>query len=269
MPMTPEFSPVDDPGDVRADASRTSASERVRALIDTVDAAARDLRSTQGLDHTLELVVKGAVASVPGAEEAGITLVDRRGNVSSESPTSPVVADLDGMQAELHEGPCIDSAFDAEQVTVVDLDTVEHRERWPRFAPAATRRGVSSMMAVELFREPGTTGALNMYAADPGAFDRDSREVGALFASHAAIALFGAQRAENLTARAASRDLIGQAKGVLMARHQVDDHEAFQMLVRASNDRRTKLTDLAREITDAARHGHTPPGPTSGRAAGP
>lgn len=200
MPVTPEFSssgPLDDlPGDAVSPAGPASDRERVQALIDTVDGAARDLRSSQGLEHTLELIVKGAVASVPAAQEAGITLVDRRGHVSTEAPTSPMIADLDGLQAELHEGPCIDSAFDAEQVTVVDLDTAEHRERWPRFAPAATERGVTSMLAVELFSEPGTTGALNMYSAEPGAFDRDSREIGALFASHAAIALFGAQRAE-------------------------------------------------------------------------
>jgi hypothetical protein len=146
MPVTPEFSssgPLDDlPGDAVSPAGPASDRERVQALIDTVDGAARDLRSSQGLEHTLELIVKGAVASVPAAQEAGITLVDRRGHVSTEAPTSPMIADLDGLQAELHEGPCIDSAFDAEQVTVVDLDTAEHRERWPRFAPAATERGV-------------------------------------------------------------------------------------------------------------------------------
>jgi transcriptional regulator with GAF, ATPase, and Fis domain len=244
----PGSTSVDEPPD---------AGEHVQALISTVDAAARDLRSTQGLEDTLELIVKGAVAAVPGASDAGITLVDRHGRITSRVPTSPVVAELDALQADLQEGPCIDAAFDAEQVTIADVASAS--ARWPAFAPAAAERGIGSIMAVELFSEPGTTGALNLYAAGHGVFDRDAREIAALFGSHAAIALFGAQQAEHLAMRAASRDLIGQAKGVLMQRHHVDDQEAFALLVRASNDRRTRLVEVAREVADAAAEGRDLP----------
>jgi transcriptional regulator with GAF, ATPase, and Fis domain len=235
----------------------SEVDQHVQALISTVDAAARDLRSTQGLEDTLELIVKGAVAAVPGASDAGITLVDRRGEITSRAPTSPVVAELDALQADLQEGPCIDAAFDAEQVTVADVASAS--ERWPAFAPAAAERGIGSIMAVELFSEPGTTGALNLYAAEHGVFDRDAREIAALFGSHAAIALFGAQQTEHLAVRAASRDLIGQAKGALMQRHHDDDQEAFARLVRASNDRRTRLVEVAREVAEAASQGRDLP----------
>lgn len=255
--LTPSFSDRKSPPTGRP--AGGAAHDRVEALIDTLDGAARDLRSSGGVDDTLTLIVDGAVASVPAADQAGVTLVDRRGNVTTRAPSSPLVAELDALQAERREGPCLDAALEGGQVTVTDLSSPRQRERWRHFAPAANARGIGAVMAVELFAEPGATAALNMYAAAPGAFDRDSREVGALFASHAAIALFGARRAENLDARAMSRDLIGQAKGIVMHRHRVDDDTAFRMLVRTSNDRRTKLLDLARLVIEAASSGRTPP----------
>jgi AmiR/NasT family two-component response regulator len=46
-----------------------------------------------------------------------------------------------------------------------------------------------------------------------------------------------------------SRDLIGQAKGILMERFGIDDEGAFQMLVRTSQDTNLKFTTVAQWLT--------------------
>jgi hypothetical protein len=234
----PTGSTVDDP------------ARRVQYVTELVDAAARDLLTVRGVDDTLDMIVKGALRAVPGATEAGISLVHRRGRIVTFAPSSAKVAELDELQAGLGEGPCIDSICDETQVSVPDLAT-EHA-RWPRFVPAALGRRMQAMLAFQLFADPGSAGALNLYASVPHAFGQLSHEVGALYASHAAIALAGAQQADHLTEAVASRDLIGRAKGVLMQRHHISEDEAFQLLARSSNDLRIKLTDLAARISGEA-----------------
>src|SRR4051812_34111792 len=122
----------------------------------------------------------------------------------------------------------------------------------PHFVPAALGRGLRAMLAFQLFADPGSAGALNLYADTPHAFGQLSHEVGALYASHAAIALAGAQQAEHLSEAVATRDLIGRAKGVLMQRHHIAEDEAFRLLVRSSNDLRIKLSDLAARVSEEA-----------------
>ncbi|PVZ08627.1 GAF and ANTAR domain-containing protein [Actinomycetospora cinnamomea] len=231
-------------------------AERVQYVIDIVDAAARDLLTHRGVDDTLDLVVKGALQAVPGAAQAGVSLVSRSGAVTTCAPTDEVVRDLDEMQARLREGPCVDAIFEERQVTVPDLDA--DTQRWPRFAETAVQRGFRSMVAFQLFSDPGSAGALNLYAPRPDAFDELALEIGALFASHAAIALFGAQHAENIGQALATRDLIARAKGIVMARYGLGDADAFSLLVRTANDRRIKLVELARGLNEDVAAGTTP-----------
>jgi AmiR/NasT family two-component response regulator len=72
--------------------------------------------------------------------------------------------------------------------------------------------------------------------------------MGAIFAAHAAIALSSARQVENLQRQTASRDIIGRAKGMLMAQRHVTDDEAFALLRDASQHLNTKLFDVAQEM---------------------
>lgn len=231
-------------------------AERVQYVIDVVDAAARELLSLRGVDDTLDLVVKGALHAVPGTVQAGVSMVTRDGEITTRAPTDDVVRELDELQAELREGPCVEAIFEERQVTVADL--AADTQRWPRFAATALQRGFRSMVAFQLFSDPGSAGALNLYARRPRAFDELALEIGALFASHAAIALFGAQHAESLHHALATRDLIARAKGIVMARHGLDDSAAFALLVRAANDRGIRLVELARGLNEDIAAGAAP-----------
>jgi ANTAR domain len=118
-------------------------------------------------------------------------------------------------------------------------------ERWPRWAPAAAARGVESLISFQLFANKGSAGALNMYAGTANVFDDDTAEIGALFASQAALVLHGAQRMAGLNIALLSRDVIGQAKGILMERFDVGPDQAFAMLVESSQQTNMKLVDIA------------------------
>ena len=121
---------------------------------------------------------------------------------------------------------------------------METETRWPRFTRRAFDLGVRSMLSFQLFTDD-SLGALNLFSRESHAFTAESEHVGTLFASHAAIALRGAQQEKQLNETLVTRDLIGQAKGILMERHQIDGHTAFEMLVKASQNSNTKLIDVA------------------------
>jgi hypothetical protein len=82
------------------------------------------------------------------------------------------------------------------------------------------------------------------------AFDGESQDFDLLFASHAAVALAGAEHEANLRAGMDNRDVIGQAKGILMERHKLTADQAFGVLARVSQEMNRKLVDIARELSD-------------------
>jgi ANTAR domain-containing protein len=105
------------------------------------------------------------------------------------------------------------------------------------------------MLSFQLYVVGDNLGALNLYSREPAAFDDESEHVGLLFASHATVAMAGAQRNEQLNRALGTRDLIGQAKGILMERHKLTAEQAFMLLVRASQASHMKLRDIAEQLT--------------------
>jgi AmiR/NasT family two-component response regulator len=64
----------------------------------------------------------------------------------------------------------------------------------------------------------------------------------------AAITLSESRGKANLERALASRDLIGQAKGILMHARRVTADEAFALLVRRSQETNTKLIEVAEAV---------------------
>ncbi|GLZ50296.1 hypothetical protein Acsp06_64810 [Actinomycetospora sp. NBRC 106375] len=219
-------------------------------LVVALRRAARTLverRSIRDLQQTLSEIVAAAVETVPGATAGGIS-VSEDGIVGSRTPTSHEIAELDRLQGALHEGPCvtaIESPEDDGVVVAEDLGGPD-AERWPRFAPAAVAAGYRSMLSVQLSTSGPLHAALNLYAPEPAVFDREARVIGGLFGVQASMLLHGSEQAVHLGRAVDSRDVIGQAKGVLMERFSVDETEAFQMLVESSQSTNLKLVEVAR-----------------------
>jgi GAF domain-containing protein len=223
----------------------TGATQR---LGDVMSRVARELQEVHGhVEATLQAIATGAVKTVPGADECGITYVIGRSKVESRASTGDLPKEVDALQERLGEGPCLDAAWNQE---VVRVDDVGADGRWPEFAQRASRLGVRSMMCFQLFVQGDRLGAMNLYSRTPGAFGDDSRDMGMVFAAHAAVALAGAEHEEHLRAGMDSRDVIGQAKGILMERHRLTAVQAFGVLAQVSQELNRKLVDVAREVSD-------------------
>ena len=92
-------------------------------------------------------------------------------------------------------------------------------------------------------------GALNLHVTRHALDDRSARvrtqRRARMFVAYASLALAGTDRVENLEKALVRRDVIGQAKGILMNQYDVDADEAFARLRRASQTTNTKLYDVA------------------------
>ena len=233
----------------RVDPSDVPSAGGPRVSRDVAEAfsqVARDLQAEAAVQPTLDEIVASAVAIIPAAEMAGLLLVHNRRRIESAAWTHELVAQLDGVQNATGQGPCLESLWTQETVLVEDHRT---EDRYPNFSPRAVELGVLSMLSFQLFVDDGVLGALNLFAARPGAFaDEESRNLGMLFAAQAAVALAGAERGEGLTQALVQRDVIGQAKGILMERHRITPDAAFTLLVRASQRANRKLHAVAEHL---------------------
>ncbi|MGH8891428.1 MAG: GAF and ANTAR domain-containing protein [Acidothermaceae bacterium] len=209
---------------------------------------ARDLQQQDDPDETMASIVSAAITAIPGVDEASISVVIARRRAESHAASGELPKRIDELQSKLGEGPCLDAAYEEQTVRVPDMRT---EQRWPEFSRRAYEAGAGSMLSFQLYVEEDNLGALNLYAHEPNAFDDESEHIGLLFAAHAAVAYAGAQKQEQLRIGMSSRDIIGQAKGILMERHNLSADQAFRVLIRASQDRNQKLLHIAEQVVQS------------------
>jgi GAF domain-containing protein len=210
---------------------------------------ARSLHSGQEPAEIQDRITRAAVRTVEGCEHAAISLVRLGRRPVTVAATDRLPVEVDAVQYETGEGPCLDAITGA---PVYRTGNLEVERRWPAFASRAVERtGVRSMMAFRLVAGSGTIGALNLYSRHRDAFDDHAVAVGAVLAGHAALAVDAVRarrRAENLSnALESSRD-IGIAVGILMAQDKITREEAFDRLVRTSQWLNRKLREVAAEV---------------------
>jgi GAF domain-containing protein len=216
-------------------------------LSELMGSIARSLQERHGdIDATLELITTAAVTAVGGADEASVSYVMGHRRVEARAATGELPRLVDELQTRVGEGPCLDAIGEQSTVRVQDMRT---EQRWPRYARGAAELGVGSALCLQLFVEGDTLGALNLYGRRPHAFDAESEDIALVLAAHAAVAVSGAQEEQNLRRAVDSRDLIGQAKGILMERHRLTAEQAFAVLVHASTRTNRKLIEIAEELT--------------------
>ena len=220
-------------------------------LAEQVAVAARELQAVVGATDTLDKAVSLAVEIVGNAQDAAISLIHRSGEIDTAAATGPAARRIDELQYEHREGPCLDAIRVQEVVHSAD---VGHDDRWPRWGPAAAdETGVRSMLCFQLFTHEDTMGALNLFSRQTGAFDDHDREEGLAVAAQAAIAVAAARKIEQLRVAIDSRNIIGQAQGVIMASYDIDAHAAFSVLARLSSHSNRKLREVAAEIAEVRR----------------
>ena len=213
---------------------------------------ARTLFLAGRVEDILARVVDLSVVTIEACELAGAFLFEGD-EVTSKACTDPIVAEVDALQLDAGEGPCLDAvalklpSYASELVT----DT-----RWPNFGPAAASRGMRSLLAIPMTAN-GISGAINLYARYPQAFGVMDRARGLLLASIAGFACSTARfheeeerRAENLHAALVTRELIGQAQGILIERERITGDQAFHILRQASQHLNVKLREVAQDLVD-------------------
>jgi len=229
------------------------------ALLDQLGSV---LLSTETIGTTIELVTLLASETIPATAGAGLTLVDSQGK-RSMAASNPLVRQADLMQYELDQGPCLTAWGDQATVRIDDVPT---ETRWRRWCAAAAALGLRSMLSVPLVAGGNPTGAIKVYSHQRHAYDAHAERVLSLFARQAAIllansrALTDARDASgHLTAALLNRDIIGQAKGVLIAQGAPDEQAAFTMLAAASQRSNLKLSEVARQLVESVTNGTVEP----------
>ena len=196
-----------------------------------------------------------------GNPEASVTLLVKD-HPTTVATTGQLALDLDEKQYERGHGPCLHAARTGEVTEIADMRT---DSRWPDYSPRAAERGALSSLSVPLGidEDEQVTGAINIYAREPNAFDAASRTAATRFGPYAAVSagdLHAFQsvraRADNLQAALATRGVIDQAKGILMDRHKLTADQAFQVLAQMSMKTNRKLRAIA---DDLVRTGELPP----------
>lgn len=208
---------------------------------------ARDIAAPRSLEEILADVTAAAVELIPAADLAGVLLLKGGGEFESVADTDGLVAQLDKLQHDFAEGPCHDAALNE---TIVRTDDLRDEPRWPRYAPAAVEHGVLSSLSFKLYTAERTAGALNLFSFRAGVWDTEAETVGTVFAAHAASAIMAGHHGRHMQSALSTRDRIGQAKGIIMERHGVDDVRAFELLRRLSQESQTKLVDIAQRVID-------------------
>lgn len=213
--------------------------------------ATRQMDDATGSEDVLRVAVGWSLDVVPGCEMAGVTLRRRRGRLESVASSESAVEACDQLQYDLDEGPCLDAITDQ---PVIEATHVATDHRWPRWGPqVAEQHGVAGMLSVRLFSSDRVHGALNLYSRTTDAFDHDSIDIARLLATHVSVALKSALSDEQLQLAIDSRNVIGQAQGILMERFSLDAARAFSVLSRISQDRNIRLLEVAGHVVSQRR----------------
>lgn len=226
--------------------------EEAEALEGAIRTLSRLLLSEEPLETTLGRVADLACRTIPGCDMASLTMM--QGNRPSTAvQTDPEVQPLDTAQYQGAGGPCLE-AYATRQIIRLDV-AAEQGVRWPEFAAAARGAGVVSVLAVPLTAGRSPVGALNLFSTTKRGFTDADEETAGLFSEQAAVACANAEvywrthsLTENLREALESRDVIGQAKGILMARRGCTPDDAFEALRKVSMRRNVKLKDIAEEV---------------------
>ena len=254
----------DDTSDDRdtADEDRQQATKRRHVdnpslgLATAFAAIAEHLYASDSYDEVLHRIAETAVSAVNGCEMASITLHDADG-YRTASTTDRDATSVDDAQYEANEGPCLD-AVESPAVYAQSFPD----ERWPTLASRPTDFGVQSVLSHRLTTAAGSpadsgAGSLNSYGVVANAFDDEAREIGLILAAHASVAARAVhersalqQIEKNLNTALSSREVIGQAKGILMERLNLPAEDAFDALRRSSQRLNVKLRDVARRLAD-------------------
>jgi hypothetical protein len=225
-------------------------------------ALAAVLLDAESLHDAMELVVSAALRIVPEADLVSITLRSAESTFHTPVATGETAEELDRIQYRTGQGPCLEAARHEGPGHALTNDLATS-DAFPEFGSQAARLGFGSLLATTLLPDRKSDlppGAINLYSRRTGAFGDAAVDHALILSSHASLALAGsaahtasALRQQQLEQAVDSRDVIGQAKGILMNRRGISADDAFDILRRTSQELNVKLVQLAHTLTERHR----------------
>jgi GAF domain-containing protein len=219
------------------------------------------LLGTQTLEQFLQELATLAARLVTDGVSCGMTMRST-GRPATVACSDPLASEVDEVQYQLDDGPCLHAMRTGDRVTIADT---AHRAQWPRFEAAAQARGIRSCLALPLVADGKPVGALNLYARGLAAFGPAQRRRAENLAENASGGLSLMLRlasyselTDQLRSSLTSRAVIYQALGVIMARERCTQARAFEVLRTASQQSNIKLRDIASAIVTSV-SGEPPP----------
>jgi GAF domain-containing protein len=220
--------------------------------VDLVEAFAETARSlyASDLDTTLDRVTETAVGLIGGCKAASVSVSTHTG-ISTRAATDPMARAADEIQCRLGQGPSLDAATTTR--LVYTPDTAQDK-RWPQFGSrVAAEVGICSIVSCRLSiltdRER-IIGCLNLYGTAPNAFSEEDVGIALLLGVHAGAVVAAALDHNHLREAIEGRDVIGQAKGILMERLKVTPEQAFDQLRMMSQRLNVKVRQLAQRLAE-------------------
>jgi transcriptional regulator with GAF, ATPase, and Fis domain len=232
-----------------------SGHEAVASLIEEFAELARQVHASDDFDDSMSRITATARHAIGGCDSASVSLLTKDGPIT-RGATDAIASAGDQIQYQTGEGPCLDAAMEERWIYTpnVGIDP-----RWPRSAAQiGAELGVGSMFSCRMTLDAApnkTLGGLNLYAMTPEAFSSQDQLLAILLSSLGAVVLDSARQQEQLRAAIATRQVIGEAIGILRAQSNLNSEQAFQLLSRASQRTNVKLRDLAQQITEGSRTG--------------
>ncbi|HEX2296957.1 MAG TPA: GAF and ANTAR domain-containing protein [Pseudonocardiaceae bacterium] len=212
------------------------------------------LLSTGTLHDFLDELARLTVGQLPQGTLCGVT-VRLDGRPITLASSDPLAREVDQLQYDHEQGPCLDTLAGGEPNYIPDTAT---EQRWAPFCRDAHAHHVRSVASLPLNDPQRTVGCYNLYSLHVDGFPESTRRQAEELAGSAAAAVAIAikladqvQLAGDLHQALNSRTVIDQATGIFMAQQQCSAAEAFDQLRRASQHRNIKLRDLAAEIVRA------------------
>jgi GAF domain-containing protein len=209
------------------------------------------------IDQMLHLLTD-QIVRVLGVDGAGVSLAPDGTRLTFVTATDEDIAAIEDVQLSAAEGPCHEAYLTGEPVTIPFL---ELDERWPTYRQAAIERGVLAVAGIPM---PGACGprigAVNIYVRRPLVWGYEELDVARILADMASGYILNVgqrhdaeNQSEQLHHALEGRDVIGQAKGILMAHHRIGASAAFELLRRVSQDRNLKLRQVAAQVVEDRR----------------
>ena len=215
-----------------------------------------DLRFAAGnLDEALRRIVD-ATHKLFAVDGAGLMLIDPDQLLRNVADSDDRVDDLEELQIEHGEGPCIDAFDDKELVHAADLAA---EERWPKFSPAAVGRALRAVLASPIPYNQMAIGVVAVFSAKVRPWSPEGELALIAFTDLAALTIANTMQSEQrgeladqLQRALDARVVIEQAKGVLCAREGLTPGQAFERMRRQARAERRRVVEIAQEIMSGA-----------------